>query len=326
MEIRAAARTVQLHGREFLTPLIVPSFSSRAKPPTPVLRFLQETLPAIGGPILISAYDVAHEPPDPETNILSEVARASLSFVLLDSGGYEVLWNERAADAGLITAGSAPAWSLDRYQAVLDGWPADLPLLAVSWDAPNTNIEHQVEAATDLAAGYPERAIELLLKPTQNGFDFSEIVAVAPALSRFPVVGVTEAEIGESMASRLRSIANLRETLDDCGIQIPIHVFGGLDPRMTPLYHAAGADVFDGLSWLRYAYQGEQGVYDKSFVAIHSPRDVENDQIWDMRARNTRFLVDLQIKMSRFQVSQDFAVLGSVGELLKGAWEESWRD
>jgi hypothetical protein len=326
MQIRAAARTLQLHGRQFLTPLIIPSFSSRAKPPTVVLRFLQETLPAIGGPILISAYDVAHQPRDTDSDILSEIVGASLSFVILDSGGYEVLWNERAAVAGLIKAGSAPEWSPDQYHAVLAGWPRELPLLAVSWDAPDTSIEHQVDAASDLASRHPKHAVELLLKPPRNGFDFAEISTVATRLSQFPVIGVTEVEIGDSMASRLRFIAQLRQTLGDSGSQAPIHVFGGLDPQMTPLYHAAGADIFDGLSWLRYAYQDDQGIYDKSFVAIHFPRDGEEDRIWGMRESNIRHLVDLQIKMTRFQSSRDFTALDPAGELLKRAWDKCWED
>jgi hypothetical protein len=32
-------------------------------------------------------------------------------------------------------------------------------------------------------------------------------------------------------------------------------VFGGLDPLITPLYFAAGGEIFDGLSWLRYAFK-----------------------------------------------------------------------
>ena len=324
MQIRAAARTLNLHGREFLTPLIVPSFSSRAKPPTGVLHFLQKTLPAIGGPILVSAYDVAHQPPDTDSDILREMTGANLSFVLLDSGGYEVFWNKQAVEAGLMRAGSAPEWSTDRYEAVLEAWPSELPLLAVSWDERDTSIAHQVQAAGSLADRFPQHAVELLLKPPPDGFIVGDISNEFEGLSKFPVIGVTEKEIGASMAARLQFIAELRDALADRGLDKPIHVFGGLDPQMTPLYHAAGADIFDGLSWLRYAYQDSQGIYDKSFVAIHSPRAIEEDQIWGMRARNIRDLVNLQIKMTRFQANSDFGVFDAAREQLERAWNECW--
>ena len=74
-------------------------------------------------------------------------------------------------------------------------------------------------------------------------------------LGTFDIVGVTEREIGESIHDRLVNIARLRKLLDTTEVTIPIHVFGGLDPLFTPLYFAAGAEIFDGLGWLRYAYR-----------------------------------------------------------------------
>ena len=77
-------------------------------------------------------------------------------------------------------------------------------------------------------------------------------------LRTFDIVGVTEREIGESIHDRLVNIARLRKSLNAAEVTIPIHVFGGLDPLLTPLYFAAGAEIFDGLGWLRYAYQGRR--------------------------------------------------------------------
>jgi hypothetical protein len=127
------------------------------------------------------------------------------------------------------------------------------------------------------------------------------------------------------MSARVAFVAALRDGLDNAGVDVPIHVFGGLDPQMTPLYCAAGADIFDGLSWLRYAFEGTAGVYDKSFVAIEYPRAVEEEGIWEMRRRNLRPLIDLQIDMARFRTEQDFSVFGVGGPRLRRAWEACWQ-
>ncbi len=49
----------------------------------------------------------------------------------------------------------------------------------------------------------------------------------------------------------MQNIAKLRKALDKAGLNIPLHVFGSLDTVTTPLYFLAGADIFDGLTWLR---------------------------------------------------------------------------
>ena len=66
------------------------------------------------------------------------------------------------------------------------------------------------------------------------------------AIHHFKVVGLLD---------RLLNIARLRRLLDEQGVKSPIHIFGGLDPLYTPLYFAAGGELFDGLGWLRYAYR-----------------------------------------------------------------------
>ena len=97
-----------------------------------------------------------------------------------------------------------------------------------------------------------------LLKPPE-GSDFHNLDPLSAEnvalLRAFDIIGVTEREIGESIHDRLVNIARLRQSLDAAEVTSPIHVFGGLDPVFTPLYFAAGAEIFDGLGWLRYAYR-----------------------------------------------------------------------
>jgi len=73
-------------------------------------------------------------------------------------------------------------------------------------------------------------------------------------LRDFDIIGITEKELGKNLIDRLRRVAKVRVELSRRGITAPIHVWGGLDPVITPLYFFAGADLCDGVSWLRYAY------------------------------------------------------------------------
>ena len=50
----------------------------------------------------------------------------------------------------------------------------------------------------------------------------------------------------------------------------PIHVWGGLDPISTPLYFFAGADIFDGVSWLRYAYYNGVAICSESHCVLNN--------------------------------------------------------
>ncbi len=134
------------------------------------------------------------------------------------------------------------------------------------------------------------------------------------------MIGVTEDEIGESMADRLGFLMELRRALETAGVSTPIHVFGGLDPLMTPLYFWAGADVFDGLSWIRYAYEGGRFLYAKSFVTTEYPESPVWSAYGMMRQRNIRALTDLQISMQKFLTTGDPKEFGDVGEKLRISW------
>ncbi len=325
MTRRSITRTLRLGGQQFATPLVIPSFSSRAKPPTSLADFLTTTLESIVGPILVSAYDVENARSNgARVDVVAEIVKASPSFVLLDSGGYEALWNDKAVKAGLIKEDRVPAWSRNDHAGVLAKWPNDLPLLAVTFDVPDEQpeLDKQIDAAEELAARFPNHSIEMLVKPPRGSFDLVELEGLAPRLAQFPIIGVTEDEIGTSMADRLRFLAAFRDILDNTGASVPIHIFGGLDPMMTPLYFAAGADVFDGLSWLRYAYEGHMGIYDKSHVATEYPLESQDEQVWSMRRRNIERLVDLQLALVRFAKSGDFAVFAETGGRIAAAWDK----
>ncbi len=333
MKVQARRREIRLGSVTLPTPLVIPSFSSRAKPPTPLSEIVRGAMPTIVGPVLISAYDVAHEPELSGFNFRQEIVSAAPTFVLMDSGGYEALWNRKARQAKLVEGSDARSWSRELHRRVLSKWPIDLPTIAVTFDTPERgsgSLERQIAAGLELAARYPHMSVELLIKPPQPSrqpfLDAAQIAPHAKELGRFAMIGVTEDEIGPSMTARLTFLSQLRTTLEDAGLEIPIHVFGGLEPIMTPLYFWAGGDVFDGLSWLRYAYADGRSLYAKSVVASDYPNDLSPDAYQEMRRRNVRALTDLQIAMQQYLLKHDVAVFGPVAQRLTATWTAAFEE
>ena len=154
MKTRASKRELRLGSLTLPTPLVIPSFSSRAKPPTPLKNFLDETLLSIVGPILVSAYDIYHEPELSGFDFRGEIIAAAPSFVLMDSGGYEALWNRKALQAELIEVRDARRLVLDAITTGFADWPANVPVVAVTFDTPERSsgsFEKQITAGASLA-------------------------------------------------------------------------------------------------------------------------------------------------------------------------------
>jgi hypothetical protein len=132
-------------------------------------------------------------------------------------------------------------------------------------------------------------------------------------------VGFTEKELGDSYLSRLTTLARLRIVLDEAGISAPIHLFGALDPLFTPLYFAAGAEIFDGLSWMRYGYSGGLAVHPDAGALL---RGEDDDQKLLRDAKrpvvNLGLLRALKRQMERYAAagSRGFDEFGEHGQLL----------
>ena len=156
-----------------------------------------------------------------------------------------------------VDVGEPRPWEEEDYTAAIDNLDEDVCPIVVSWDHIGP-YEEQIQRAQDFFGSRGHLASVLLLKPPAGArfhrFDRLSGEHIAN-LRAFDIVGVTERELGESILDRLVNIAKLRNLLNAPGVSLPIHIFGGLDPLFTPLYFAAGAEMFDGLGWLRYAYR-----------------------------------------------------------------------
>ena len=287
-------------------PLVVPSYSSKALARISVSTTLDNTADFIAGSVLISAYDIRYHDVDP--------SRFKVQLIIVDSGGYETLVDEEGKLRGGNADHASFPWSPRLYAQTLGTIDVASPVVAVSYDRTDLAIGHQIDAA--LTARDPRLGSAFLLKP-RNGekLTIESIEAHAAGLRDFDVVGVTEKEAGETFFERLTFIARLRALLDGTGVDKPIHVFGGLDPFMTPLYFLAGADIVDGLTWLRMAFTDNGAQYLSAHAAMTNPTAPLDEIEWRIRRTNFSRVVDMQTAIRRFLRSGDYDELSGSNEL-----------
>ena len=209
--------------------------------------------------LLLSAYDIRHQ-------LLADSAAFRSGFnqsryaqprvLIIDSGWYEKNGGPPAGQFAGDLEEPLP-WEESDYQQTIDSFDEGLRPIVVSWDYAGP-YEKQIGLAQDFFATRTSLAATLLLKPP-SGSRFHHFERLSDEevgnLRAFDIIGVTERELGDSILDRLLALSRLRRQLDEVQVMSPIHVFGGLDPLHTPLYFAAGAELFDGLGWLRYAYR-----------------------------------------------------------------------
>lgn len=300
-----AVREIKVNGTVVAkTPVLVPSFSSKGFPE--VAKIIEALSQTITDSTLISAYDVRH-------GYIQNIPTFP-SYFFLDSGGYECSKDTELSDTRMNNYLEVP-WSVQDLSAVLDAWTAPQPTIAVSYDHPKhrDTFANQIARAKELFDGR-SFGREILLKPISSAaerIDLKSVLSCVRDLHSFDVIGFTEKELGFSLFDRMKKIVEIRRALTNVGLQTPIHIFGSLDTVSTPLYFLAGADIFDGLTWLRYAYIGEQAVYGKNASAIkHGIRINDKDidpRIW---AENYQAIANLQISMKRYIKEGDYAVFG----------------
>lgn len=316
----ARRRIIRIDGVEVeRTPLLIPSFSSKGFPDAE--KVIATTSEVIDGPALVSAYDLWHKKITPPFDF------ATLLF--LDSGGYEAGKDVELSDVGDREHTPLP-WSREQHQEVLATWASPIPAVLISYDHPleRLQIAEQIERARALAPGRTGIGREILLKPETREQRYLQMEPLLipkhiRALGEFNVIGVTEKEIGSSLLGRMKNIARLRRAMDNVGLEhTPIHVFGSLDTVSTPLYFLAGADIFDGLTWLRYAFHQGLTLYRHNYAAIDLGLDTKAHVV-DGRCwfNNYYRMKEMELEMRRFLNGGDFHCFQHHSDLFRKAHE-----
>jgi hypothetical protein len=299
------------------TPMLVPSVSSRIN--INIIETIEMVSETITGPLLISAYDMHH------TDDFPTISFPNLIFI--DSGGYECAKNNEISELGLYRP-DPYEWNRDLYSQIIGNLEISPPKVVISYDHPleRASIEEQVRQARESFRNREGIIKELLIKPESvesNGIEIKALLQNVEALSPFDIIGFTEKELGLSVLDRMIAIAKIRKEMDKNSINIPIHVFGSLDPVTTPLYYISGADIFDGLAWLRFIFSGGNTLYVDSFGPLNDGIHVNMNQIWAMNiARNYHYIRRLNMDMGKFQSTGDYKFLGPYSEFYKNSYED----
>jgi len=319
-------------GVQIETPILVPSFSSKGfsfnkknvSEATTALKVSKEFLTEC---LLVSAYDLYHKHiPYSEEYICTEIT-------FIDSGGYET---SEIYDLSATAKYSYPTkkWALDKYEEILERWPKQKAGIIVSYDhgLERQSIEVQIESAKELFSKHSTFLNDFLIKPesdTKLFIEMDKVLANVDQMSSFSIIGLTEKELGYSILQRMQHIYKIRKALDDVNIPSPIHIFGSLDPVTSILYFLAGAEIFDGLTWLKYSYYEGTAIYQSNYGAISKDLGIN---IRDARVKvesivnNIYYLDKMKYIMKDFIKSEDFQEfdeLGSgIGDFIKKAYKK----
>lgn len=313
------------HGGELVgqTPMLVPAFSGGVYDDIDkVVKFMGEF---ITDQVLISAYDIHYK------RVKTIPTYAKLIFI--DSGGYEISKEGDLSELGNIVVGKEKKdskklqkWNDEHYSKVLKEWPSDISTshtIVVSYDHPGLRqpIKAQVANALRLWAPRSDILKEILLKPETTALHLpvNSIIDHIELLQQFDIIGLTEKELGGSTIERMVNISRIRRAMDEKGIVRPLHIFGSLDPVSTPLYFIAGADIFDGLTWLRYSFMDGLTVYWQNYGAITNLSTYDKQVRTKMLVDNIHYLNVMRDEMLNYSHDKDFSHFKYHSELFKNS-------
>ncbi|PFD32674.1 hypothetical protein CN285_27365 [Bacillus cereus] len=305
-----------IKGSELSTPILVPSFSSKGIRDIKKLHaYMKDSLTLAS---LVSAYDLYYNYINP-----LEIYESDVLFV--DSGGYE-----RDQEYDLANAYSEKyipeIWTEEMHLTQIKKVELLGNVVLVNYDHEKKfTLSEQVERAEKFFELFPDFLSDFLCKPTNEShpyIDINNFCSNIQLMSSFSVIGFTEKELGKSILERCINIYKIRLELEKENIQTPIHIFGCLDPLNVLAYFMCGADIFDGLSWLRYSFENNVTTYLNS-AAISSGKWHKEDSEMKVLSfsDNLQLLVRLTDKMNKFSEGYDWSTLGLEGatvEQLKG--------
>jgi len=276
------------------TPLIIPSFSSTITIDiNQVYNTLRDYIVEVS---LVSAYDVYHG------YINKNDIGSSLMFI--DSGNYEA---DYLKNSKLLRE-----WDYEKYLEILDDLPELSRYVIVNYDR-KLSLSEQITRAKELFSSYSNYGACLLLKPISERDNFLHITSIIDSINEFhdfDILGLTEKELGGSLLDRCKNILRIREALQEADLFTPIHIFGCLDPLSIVAYFLCGADIFDGLSWLKYTFIENVALYFNNHAIINGTWS-QSDAIVRLRSStgNINQLQSLTSYLKHFIRTKDFETL-----------------
>ncbi len=299
MKLNQICKNRSIRSNYIKTPILVPSFSSKGFKNIENLH--KDLSKYIIDSKLISAYDLYYE------NISSNELYDS-EILFLDSGGYESK-NFINMSNLLITEYKTFGWSKERYKNIIRDIKPISDIVIVNYDFEDNETERQIILAKRFFSKCKNFYKDFLIKPERNSdvINVDKYIDNIRKLREFDILGFTEKELGRSIKERLRNLLKIRTALLKMNIDKPIHIFGCLDPLSVWLYFLFGADIFDGLTWLRYAYSDTgEAIYSSNNNLLMYPDYDFSEANLMMYYNNIKYLQRLNTKMNIFSKSYNF--------------------
>lgn len=277
-------------------PLLIPSYSSKGFPQ--VSTIFEITKAYCSRVMLISAYDLYH-------HAIAANAVQAADEVFIDSGGYENSKNQFFEPFGSY---KPRLWNRFLHEYVLRSVRSSNQIVAITYDGKNAmKIERQIAQAQRFASRLPNFKIDFLVKPDPSTIYINpeRVSKKVNDLAVFDCVGFTEKELGASLYEKCKAVIAIRSALNTINAATPIHIFGCLDQVTLLSLFLCGADVFDGLTWLKYSIN-EGGVF--YFNSVFSRQEnisrPSDDCMILMMVENLEYLRNLQKAMQNCIQSQ----------------------
>ena len=298
---RAHAQNRRIAKAGVATPLLVPSFSSCGFPS--VAEIYGEMKDKLYGVCLVSAPDLA-------SGCIPRDGYPPVNVQVVDSGTYEA--RKLAVGTRRQTAlGGGFPWSRECYLEIAAGLDSDSNTILVNYDGYEP-LAVQIAGAADDFSLAPHAAGDFLVKPEAPArlVNVARLARCTEELRQFSIMGITAREAGDSLIQRCRTVVTLRDVLGDGNLDLPIHVFGAITPMEVMAYFFCGADVFDGLDWLRLAFcePGPIAIEATAFEGMNpNLSDFElHAAAW---TSNLGILYRLQTSLQRYGSTGDFDAL-----------------
>jgi len=203
--------------------------------------------------ILVSAYDYFLLKQQKEIDAVFIKKCFKDKFLFLDSGGYELQFSEDKK------------WNPATYAEVLNELNPDF---YVGYDripsySKISNTKEDIKISCEfLGRSNSNKERVLLFHFSLKNTPIDEIDTVIQIIQDnqhiIDVIGFPERELGPNIIQACIFIKRLRHKLDENKIFKPIHIFGCSDPKSIILFVLSGADLFDGLGWIKYAFSKEK--------------------------------------------------------------------
>lgn len=286
------------------TPILVPSFSSKGfKDIGEMHNYFKDYLLEAS---LVSAYDLHYGHIQHDKIYESEI-------VFIDSGGYE---RDKEHDLSDIYGDDykPKVWNEKLHLAHIEKVEPLSRIVIINYDyIRRLPLELQIEKADNFFRQFPEFSSDFLCKPISENSVYINIDDYCNSINKvssFSILGFTEKELGSSVIERCRNILRIRKALEQADLDIPIHIFGCLDPLNIMVYFISGADIFDGLSWLRFSFIHGIPTYFNSYAIQNGLWKFDDLEVKALALmENLQYLSNMKNRMIDFSHSYDWDAL-----------------